>query len=149
VLAVPDKTAEEDSAERRGVALDDVLIIEDPFGGRRRTLFRSTYFGEIRATLMDPLTGVFDPLEQFIIPSRPWVHFVVHGQVLNMLLDLCRRERHSKASHFSNGILSLRVQHEDGGGMSPLSRSTATGNRSVSIGAWRIRTVSLDTNQRV
>ena len=44
-----------------GVALDDLLIIEDPLGGRRRTLFQSTRFGEIRAYLMDPLMGVFDP----------------------------------------------------------------------------------------
>src|SRR5208337_549290 len=62
-----------------GIALDDVLIVEKPLGGWRYTLFQSTRFGEIRANLMDPVTGLFEPLDQFGAPLRIGVHMVVRG----------------------------------------------------------------------
>jgi len=98
-----------------GVALDDVLIVEEPLGGWRHTLFQSTRFGEIRANLMDRLTGQFEPLEQFGVPPRIWVHVVVRGQTLGMLLDLRRGERPPGAPHISDQTQALRMQDEDRG----------------------------------
>jgi hypothetical protein len=64
---------------------------------------------------MDPLMGVSDPPEQLSVSPRPWVHFMVHGQALGMLLDLRRGERFPGASHIFNWILALRMQDEDCG----------------------------------
>jgi hypothetical protein len=64
---------------------------------------------------MDPLTGQFEPLEQFGIPARIWVHLVVRGQTLGMLLDLRRGERHAGAPHISDQTPTLRMQDEDRG----------------------------------
>jgi len=108
-------TPGEGSAECRGRALDDVLIVEEPLGGWRHTLFQSTRFGEIRANLMDRLTGQFEPLEQFGVPPRIWVHVVVRGQTLGMLLDLRRGERPPGAPHISDQTQALRMQDEDRG----------------------------------
>jgi len=59
--------------------------------------------------------GVFDPPQQLSVSPRLWVHFVVHGQALGMLLDLRQGERHPRASDISNWILALRMQDEDCG----------------------------------
>ena len=97
------------------VARDDVLIVEEPLGGWRHTLSQSTLFGEIQASLMDPLTSLFEPLEQARVPLRIWVHLVVRGQTLGMLLDLRWGERHPRTPYISSKTLALRMQDEDRG----------------------------------
>ncbi len=51
-----------------GVAIDDVLVVEEPLGRWRRTLSQSTRFGQIQACQMDPRPSLFEPLEQFDAP---------------------------------------------------------------------------------
>ena len=75
-----------------GVPLQDVLVIQDPIGSRRGFLFQAARRGEIRADLTDPLTGLFETLEQFGGVLRPRVHLLLAGMAPGMLLNLCRGE---------------------------------------------------------
>lgn len=64
---------------------------------------------------MDPLTSLFEPLEQARVPLRIWVHLVVRGQTLGMLLDLRGGERHPGTPYISSQTLALRMQDEERG----------------------------------
>jgi hypothetical protein len=65
---------------------------------------------------MDPLTSLFEPLEQARVPLRIWVYLVVRGQTLGMLLDLRWGERHPGTPYISSSqTLALRMQDEERG----------------------------------
>ncbi len=95
-----------------GIAVDDVLVVEEPLGRWRRALSQSTRFGKIQACHMDPRPSPFEPFEQFAIPPGMRVHPLVPGETLGMLLNLRRRERIREALRLFDETLSPRMHDE-------------------------------------
>jgi len=97
------------------VALDDVLIVEDPLSDGGRPLFQESCLGEIRANQVDPLSSLPQSLEEPGVPLRLRVHLAIHGQTPGMLLDLCRGKRHPKTPYVFDQTGALRIQDRDHG----------------------------------
>ena len=62
---------------------------------------------------MDPPAAPFEPLEQFGVPERFWVHLVVRGQTLGMLLELRRVSGVPGLQSSPIGLSRLGMQDED------------------------------------
>ncbi len=73
-----------------GVALEDVLVVEDPVGRRRGLLFQLAGSGKIGGDLPYPQARPPEPLQQFDGTIRPRVDQLFTGMAPGMLLDLGR-----------------------------------------------------------
>ena len=77
------------------VALDHVLVVENPLGSRRRSLLQPCGLRELGADSVDQPSGAVDPGEQIGgLPARGF-DAVLNGQPLGVLADLRGRKRNA------------------------------------------------------
>lgn len=67
-----------------GVSFQDILIIEDPVGGRRGFLLQAAGCGKVGADLPDPQAGLLETLEQFVGALRLRVQLLLSGMAPGM-----------------------------------------------------------------
>jgi hypothetical protein len=82
-----------------GVGLDDVLVVEDPFGDGGRALVETGGGGQVEADLVDPVAGGVEAAQELGVALRVGVEAVVSRQADGVRLEL----RQGKGGPISKG----------------------------------------------